>query len=356
MLQDNMRPEQQDSGHEASRQRHESEPGFHHFNELADAQASAFDSRRMHLVLLPTEQCNFRCKYCYEAFSRGRMSVDVQEGIKNLVRKRSNDLNFLEISWFGGEPLVAKDIVLGITEACNEAMQSQGGYFRHNISTNGYFLDLATLEELVNLGIREFQISLDGTKEEHDKTRILMGGQGTFDRIWRNLCSLKSSKLDFTIGLRIHVHPGNVHDTISLATLLEDTFGGDTRFRFHYKLVNNFGTGDSKSFAIISRDEAESYLEKAFAVHAPSQVSNLNQKNSCYICYAAKANSFTIRSDGRIVKCTVQLDDDHNCVGRLLPDGSLEIDQRAFKWWLKGWEQAELSQLSCPASRAYQTT
>ena len=34
--------------------------------------ADALTTRRLHLILLPTEQCNFRCKYCYEDFQHGR--------------------------------------------------------------------------------------------------------------------------------------------------------------------------------------------------------------------------------------------------------------------------------------------
>jgi len=37
---------------------------------------------RLQLILLPTEQCNFRCTYCYEDFAIGRMSDAVVAGVK----------------------------------------------------------------------------------------------------------------------------------------------------------------------------------------------------------------------------------------------------------------------------------
>ena len=35
-------------------------------------------AKSLHLVILSTEQCNFRCKYCYESFERGEMSEEIR--------------------------------------------------------------------------------------------------------------------------------------------------------------------------------------------------------------------------------------------------------------------------------------
>src|SRR5262245_26459110 len=70
----------------------------------------------LHLILLPTEACNFRCVYCYESFAYGRMEPWVVQGVKNLLSNRVANLDQLKISWFGGEPLLALDIIESIHE------------------------------------------------------------------------------------------------------------------------------------------------------------------------------------------------------------------------------------------------
>jgi uncharacterized protein len=42
----------------------------------------------LELILLSSEDCNFRCQYCYEDFARGTMKPDVRENIKRLVQKK----------------------------------------------------------------------------------------------------------------------------------------------------------------------------------------------------------------------------------------------------------------------------
>ncbi len=43
----------------------------------------------MELILYPTEQCNFRCTYCYENFDIGKMSESVQLSVKKLISELS---------------------------------------------------------------------------------------------------------------------------------------------------------------------------------------------------------------------------------------------------------------------------
>ena len=70
------------------------------------------------------------------------------------------------------------------------------------------------------------------------------------------------------------------------------------------------------------------------------------------ICYAARANAFVIRPDGRVAKCTVALDDERNTVGRLRKNGDVVIDPSRHLPWLQGLVSGDAVALNCPA-RAY---
>ena len=76
-----------------------------------EQQAWLWAGNRLELTLFVTERCNFRCTYCYEDFSKGRMRPDVVAAVQTLIRTRASDgLKELHLSFFGGEPLLAKQV------------------------------------------------------------------------------------------------------------------------------------------------------------------------------------------------------------------------------------------------------
>src|SRR6266851_4736219 len=80
--------------------------------QLTPAQVrDSFDPGQLSLILLPTERCNFRCTYCYEKFKQGGMRNEVVQGVKSLLSRRIPTLHTLNISWFGGEPLLSLPII-----------------------------------------------------------------------------------------------------------------------------------------------------------------------------------------------------------------------------------------------------
>src|SRR5437868_1889428 len=116
-------------------------------------------NRFLELILLPTEQCNFRCIYCYEDFSVGKMKKNVVEAIKKLILKRLDSLDIIKISWFGGEPLVAKDVVYEISEFILEQCARYPALrYVSGMTTNAFLLKENILRKLVSLGITNYQI------------------------------------------------------------------------------------------------------------------------------------------------------------------------------------------------------
>lgn len=331
--------------------------------------------KRLELTVMPTERCNFRCVYCYEDFIIGKMKPWVREGIKQLISKRveRHGLDYLELSWFGGEPLLAKDIVFDIAEHAFKlqqagAINSMGG----EMTTNGYLLDLDTLTKLVGLGQKSYQITLDGDAPEHNKTRRSASGVPTFETIWTNLLSAHESDLEFRITLRLHIMPGNAESIFRLVDRLIGALAGDKRFNFFIREISNLGGPTSGTVAYISQQEARAIADQMvlrFTAHdmrahngvaglfesqvdvhdIPKASAELPAPPAPYICYAAKPYHFVIRPTGKIVKCTVDFDSDRNAVGMLHADGTITLDSAKMDYWARGYKSGDTLELGCPA-------
>jgi len=57
-------------------------------------------------IILPTDDCNFRCQYCYEDHEKRRMSISYLDLIARFVDKNIEKYKGLKVEWFGGEPLL----------------------------------------------------------------------------------------------------------------------------------------------------------------------------------------------------------------------------------------------------------
>ncbi len=148
---------------------------------------TAMDSRAR-IIILPTEECNFRCRYCYESYQKGKMSEEDQISLSEFIQKQMNSTNRLQISWFGGEPLEAFDVVCHIMDVVNRMAEKKCVRLVSDMSTNAYNLDAQTFDTLYNYNVRSFQITLDGMEEQHNRQRVLKDGSGTFSRVFENHC------------------------------------------------------------------------------------------------------------------------------------------------------------------------
>jgi uncharacterized protein len=335
--------------------------------------ASILSPKMQQLIILPTEKCNFRCTYCYEDFLIGKMKESVQLALERFMERRIPELAHLSIDWFGGEPLLAKKVVLRLASYASRLCNEHGVSLHGGMTTNAYLLVPELFEELLSYDQRFFQITLDGWEEAHDVLRRRADGGGTFDRIWANLLATRASAENFNILIRIHVRRDN---HASLETLLDNiarSFGGDSRYSLDFEHLRNLGGEGGKSVdRPLSLDELREielvlrarYDAAVAALPAPSSPvpeqarpqiasSSLGEVNGGpggdpYICYAAKPNSLLIRADGRIGKCTVALNDDRNTIGRINEDGTVSVDNALLRPWLRGLSDLDAGALQCP--------
>lgn len=327
------------------------QPSHESTDESGKAHASFYRSlseKHLSLIIFPTEQCNFRCTYCYEDFKLRRMSKETQNSIIKLISKRLPALTSIDVSWFGGEPLLAPEIISNI----NEFIQSNNDGtidFSSNITTNGYLMSYELFDAMVALGISRWQVSIDGIGRFHDQTRKLANGHGTFDTIWRNLSATKASERDFEIMIRLHFHPGNIDSCAKTIKEFLHIFNGDPRYKIYLKNISHLGSKNDSSFKVFSWAETKKVKDSLASLIPNIHLwDGVNVFDKMYVCYAAQPNSIAIRSNGRLAKCTVALQSDKNDIGAIKDDGSLEIDHDKMRFWIRGLQSLNKAELACP--------
>ena len=293
---------------------------------------------RLELILLASEDCNFRCEYCYESFARGTMRPNVREGIKKLVQKKLPGLRSLGSSWFGGEPLYGFQAIEDLAPFFVETAEKHSLSYHSHMTTNGYLLTPEIAEKLFAWRINNFQITLDGAAAQHDCSRPTRNGEGTFARILENLKALHERTDAYSVDLRVNFDRNNYPHLGELLDLIEQEFKGDSRFRMRFRAVGQWGGPNDEHLNVCGTDESRQLKVelRAEARRRGLKVSDdiRDIKVGSEVCYAARPYNFIVGASGKLMKCTVDLDNhDRNVVGHLTDEGELVLDQDKLALW-----------------------
>jgi uncharacterized protein len=301
------------------------------------------------LILLPTEACNFRCVYCYEEFKYKRMEPWVVRGVKGLMSRRAPGLTSLSVSWFGGEPLLALDVIDEVMIHA-QSLRSANPPLRvtSDATTNGYLLTPSVLSRLLELGVTNYQISFDGPREYHDRKRVLAGGKGTYDRIWENLVAARGAKGAYHIMVRLHVDHENAEAIPRFIEEYRAAFGQDPRFELFIRGLSRLGGPNDSNLRVFGKDEGPETIERFRALARSRGLRVMVPGEDDAVCYAARANSFVVRANGRLNKCTVALEHPNNQVGGLKEDGTVDLLPQKMMMWMRGLKSEDPGELGCP--------
>lgn len=238
----------------------------------------SLDPDMFQLIVMPTEQCNFRCTYCYEDFSVGRMQPETVASLKEFMARRINGLHALNIEWFGGEPLAARDIVLDLSEYAYRLCQENNVLLTGAATTNGYLLTKDLAENLARFDFVSYQITLDGDQEQHNRTRVLASGAPTFARIWDNLIALRESTIPVRVMLRLHLTPENYESMRRLVLRLREELLVDSRFSINIQQIENLGGPNASAIRTITKAQAEQRTHELLALAYPDAIASPEER------------------------------------------------------------------------------
>lgn len=288
----------------------------------------------LHLVILPTENCNFRCIYCYEEHESKIMSQDVQDGIVNYVEQHIKDYQALRVEWFGGEPLCQKEIINNLSKRLKDICKANKKPYYASMTTNGYLLDPETFKMMHKKnGIMRYQITIDGLAESHNKQRALANGKPTFDTIIENLRNIRDNAKSSIVNIliRCNITEDVLENFDDYVSFIQAEFGEDDRFELLWKIAWNPEEQACQTYC--GQDTLHTILGRHKDKVLKFGTNRRQFTRFGDICYASNKHSFVIGSDGRIYKCTVSFDKEINMVGHLQKNGEMILDEKKFKYW-----------------------
>ena len=156
------------------------------------------------VIVCPTLECNFACPYCFESRQTGVMSGETQAHVLDYVKDiLSRGYKELELSWFGGEPLLYPDIIAEMSPKIKALCEEKQVQCRFVITTNGYCINEKVMNLFRALAFKEVRITLDGGREVHDTRRMLRSGRGTFDVIVANIKKLSAQGIPVKVRVNM---------------------------------------------------------------------------------------------------------------------------------------------------------
>lgn len=161
-----------------------------------------FDTRRSTLIIHPTLFCNFNCEYCFETMKKGRFGNKETKLLKNYIKYLTTELDEINIQWTGGEPLLLWKNVKDISSV----LLTYKGVSTIGIATNGYLLTEKIVKEMKELNFSSIQITIDGSKNQHNEKRYTKTDNNTYDKI---LKAIEISSKYIITRIRFNVDKNN---------------------------------------------------------------------------------------------------------------------------------------------------
>ena len=286
------------------------------------------ENTSMHLTLAPTMDCCFHCHYCFEKYKdKKHMPESVMDSIIKYIKSRSC-LKHINLTWFGGEPLMAIDEIEAFYDKLS-AFWDKGFY--SNIITTGYHLNENSIQVLKKAKVSSMQITLDGMKETHNKVKRLPGCNDVFGKIMDNIQLVTELAPEIAIVIRVNLTLDNCNEFLPLHDLICRRFAGKkVSVSPAFVLDRGASVKDGKTNLFNHKSKSDFVLKlwkdykiDTHYVHYPKR----------FFDECAIRNNLAISFDpeGYAYKCWEVIGNKEYSIGRLAENGSLtDFNEKIF--------------------------
>lgn len=143
------------------------------------------------LWLSISHTCNLNCEYCFaDGGSYGSKMIMSKEKAKECIdyffKYFNKNSKVIHINFFGGEPLLNKDVFIFATNYINSKIADLSCKPKYIITTNCTNIDDEILDTIIKNNMH-MNISIDGMEYIQNKNRKFVDGRGSFNIVVENI-------------------------------------------------------------------------------------------------------------------------------------------------------------------------
>lgn len=271
------------------------------------------------ITILPTQVCNARCQYCFaEHNMKLTMTKDTVNDLIKFLKSKLHEGECILLRWFGGEPLLAMDVIDEIVNEINVAFHGNLT-FTSLMFTNGSLLnDDLILHAKNNWHLEKIQLTLDGYSSEHNTRKAYINN--SIDYYSKTISDIqKLLNAGIKVDCRVNLDKDNIKQIDNICKDLMP-FNTNPLFRPRFTILRVSDCGFNR-FNYITTDDLEwaysivynKLMEYDFLKYIRDLIP-CRQKESCIM---KSINKVIISSNGKLYKCLQQVFDDESAVGDL---------------------------------------
>lgn len=268
----------------------------------------------------PTLDCNMKCWYCYERHRpKTPMSHKVQESVlRLLLEKMQNEkLSFVNVGFFGGEPLLEFDgVVMPLLEQVEKMCETNGKKLTISFVTNASLLTSERIERLAKIKVASpivFQIAIDGDRHFHNLTKKSPLMEDSYTSVINTIKELVSKNMLVTV--RLNTTHKNIESYKAVLADFKDVSDEQKSFlRFDIQRVWQDSDKGTNVFLEQQLKLRENLQEENFFVSPEEDPGR---------CYAERENHVVVNFNGDLFKCTARDFVKENREGVLTDDGKM---------------------------------
>ena len=279
------------------------------------------------IIIAPTLECNAHCFYCFESGHRkGKMTIDTADALIDFLVENWNG-DKLGITWFGGEPLLASDII----DYISKKLKERNVIFGCKITTNGSLFTKEIAQKAIDLWhVEKVQITIDAVGEEYNRIK-------NYNKDYKDAFSLVTANVETALSLgvkikiRINFDPDKQDKALETMNYLLKRFYSSDHLKIYFapideddeivkNISNSFDEYEEHPYISLIRFGREHHLYRGFPdmedendEYHEYDIHGLLKKLKIFPspinCYATCPNVFSIAPNGDIYKC-------HRALGR----------------------------------------